>query len=176
MKLTREQLSEWRRLTEGASAGPWKWDAQSAYVTCHDDEYVNHDGPLARVESCRREDNAFIATSREAMPQLLDAAEELLAMDAHFRASEKLRQSYMQREARLGVIINRYRGLLEAVHTDPAECDNYYDGCHCMAVRAGEALELLKMWIVYSSTADFASPDDWDDLIERTLALVGDQQ
>jgi hypothetical protein len=176
MKLTPEQLAEWKRLTNMASTAPWQWDPQSAYVTCYDEDYEDHEGPLARVYSCRREDNAFIAASREAMPILIEAAEELLRLDAHYRASERLRQSYMRDGVKLLVILHRYRGLLEEVHTDPADCPNYYDCCHCMAVKSAEALELLKLWIKYSSEVDVAGPNEWDDLIERTIAIIGERE
>jgi hypothetical protein len=71
-RLTVAQLARWRAVAAAASEGPWTWDMQSAYVEAPHADYELGVGPVARVESCRREDNEFIAEARQAVPALLD--------------------------------------------------------------------------------------------------------
>jgi hypothetical protein len=73
-------------------------------------------------------------------------------------------------------LITTYRGMTRDMHNGPEDCSNYYDGCHCLAIRAAGAEEALALWFKYNAEADVASPDDWDDLIERTIAIIGEQE
>jgi hypothetical protein len=143
---TPKQVANWKRIAEAASDGPWEWSGDSAYVTCQNPDYEDKRGPLARIESCRREDNEFIAAAREAVPALIAAAEELHRLDAHYRASERLRQSYMRDQVKMGTLLNIYRGLARDIHSDPEECPNFYDGCHCLAISVVEMLKFLRRW------------------------------
>lgn len=73
-------------------------------------------------------------------------------------------------------LITTYRGMTRDLHNGPEDCPNFYDGCHCLAARAAEAEEALALWFKYSTEVDVASPVDWDSLIERTTAIIGEQK
>jgi hypothetical protein len=80
MTITREQLDEWRELCDAATEGPWTVDMRVGIFV--------REAPLKRrviasAESENHESNErFIATSRTAMPALLDEVDRLRAENA----------------------------------------------------------------------------------------------
>ena len=67
-----DNLTEWRETTEAATEGPWAG---------YEPGYEVQAGPRGRIASVTyRADTEFIATSRTAMPALLTAVENVLAL------------------------------------------------------------------------------------------------
>jgi len=77
--ITNEQITEWRRLAEAATPGPWTTDGNEFAVEgrrlgkCYD----QYDGVRLAIHDNAIADAAFIAAAREAIPALLAEVERL---------------------------------------------------------------------------------------------------
>lgn len=45
---------------------------------------------------------------------------------------------------KLRYLLSTYRGMTRDLHNGPEDCPTYYDGCHCLAARVEELLELAR--------------------------------
>lgn len=73
--LTDEQIAEWRRLADGATAGPWKHVGIG--ITTDPTRHVVAKCPVEQPVNSDMRDAAFIAASRVAVPALCEEVERL---------------------------------------------------------------------------------------------------
>jgi hypothetical protein len=83
-ELTPETLAELRRLHETATPGPWYHDENEDFVYTRD-EFGDADGEIRCDTDCDEADAAFIAATRNALPDLLDEIERLRAENGRLR-------------------------------------------------------------------------------------------